>query len=989
MGGRNRAAAETAREVSPIPGPLVGSADAGHHAMPMRPPPDEREQRLERLGAALDAFLSFQRGEGGGPDDLLVAHPGLRDLLEPMLADAAAGPAAPPAPVDPAPGRVFGDYRLLHELGRGGTGVVFEAEQISLGRRVALKLLHGHLAIAPAAIERFRSEAAAVARLRHPGLVPVYEVGEVAGHHFFTMELVAGRPLDQLVRNERLGIRADLSRAAECAELVARIGDVLQHAHEHGLVHRDVKPHNVLVGDDGTVRLLDFGLAKHVDPAARSITAEFLGTPHYMAPEQIAGTGRAGPRSDVYSLGIVLYELLARQRPFDGGTTRDVLASIVAGAPPPLARAAPRTPPDLATICHKAIEADPADRYASAGAMADDLRRFLRIEPILAQPPGAFARAAKWVRRHRVRVAIVALGAALAIGAPAAWLVQEARTSEAVARERERLVRADDLAFRGIEDLLALLGDSLARLPDLPSGAPQFARVVAQCESYLALSEGDPTRWLRVAAAYSALAGIHQELGDLAAASAAVERALELAARSGTGVRTPPQLALEGRLLRRRLHLRQVQGLDDARTFEQAIAPWQELMQQPATDPVASVELASTLVVRARALAELQSSRGEAEQLLRRALQLLPEPSLRTELAELVALRANVALGQVALWNGDRATAEAVLGAAAAAAEARATDVRFGAEMALALTSKGELQHKSGRSDEAERSLRRAIGVLQPLLLRYPGAATLQRTRLWSGTQLAGQLLLRGKAGAAEAALRAAATELGEPALAELGERSWMDRSVVAGFDVQLANCLMMHGDGTEHAGEAGQRLDRAVALLEQLVAEQPAEPDFRVRLGGALHNLAALANQQGQFAAGAAHARAAIAEQTAALAARPDDTRARQFLGMHHGQLAFSLARTGEHQAALDAARQGVEHAGRHAATLRLCAEAAALVSVDQRSGDPARAEASERSAAEWVALLGNRDTAAARRLLRDERFAFLRARPELAPLLQQGDGR
>ncbi|MCA8966620.1 MAG: serine/threonine protein kinase, partial [Planctomycetes bacterium] len=854
----------------------------------MLPPPSEDQQtRLVRLGAALEAFLAFRDRGDGDERAFLAAHEDLRDLLEPMFADASGEADDEQTDVaGPGPGRTFGDYRLRAEIGRGGTGVVYEAEQISLGRRVALKLLHGHLAISAAAIERFRSEAAAVARLHHPGLVPIHEVGEHAGHHFFTMEFVEGRPLNELVRADRLGIRPDLSRVAECAELVARIGDVLQHAHDHGLVHRDVKPHNVMVGSDGSVRLLDFGLAKHFEPGKHSVTAEFLGTPHYMSPEQLASTGRTGPRSDVFALGIVLYELLARQRPFDGETAREVLRRIEVCEPTPLSRVAPRTPPDLVTICHKALEAAPQDRYESAGAMADDLRRFLRIEPILAEPPSLWVRCSKWVRRHRVRVAIVALAATLAIGAPLAYLLHQERTRAVVAKERLRLVAADDLAFRGIEDTLALLGDSLARRPGPTAETAQFARVVSLCESYLALSADDPGRWLRVAAAYLSLAGIHEQLGEIEPAAAAVERGLQILGRVEQVGKTPPQLALQGRLLRRRMHLGQMQGRDDAAAFEQAIAPWQELMQRPGADPVASVELASTFVTRARALAEQPSRRPEVEDLLRRAKALLPTEAPRGELADLVAVRADVALGQLAVWAARRSEALATFERAVAAAQPRATDSRFGAEMAMALASTAEVQQQLRRYDDAERSLQRAVEVVRPLLLRFPAAATLQRTLLWSGSQMAGLLLKHGKSADAERSLRAIADELGEGRLAELAVRSAMDRSVVASFRVQLANCLMMQGDGTERAAEARELLQSGAQLLMALIAEQPEDQDFAVRLGGALNNLAALYNQSGDFAAGADWARQAIDKQRDVLARQPENARASYFLGMHHGQL-------------------------------------------------------------------------------------------------------
>jgi serine/threonine protein kinase len=358
------------------PGAVCSAPRPAAH-LPMPTPRDaetenDREQRLLRLGQAMDAFLRFRRGDAGADRErFLRDHENLRDLLVPMfdddgdadVTDAAAGDTDPQQAFQPAPGRQLGDYRLVREIGRGGMGVVWEAEQISLRRRVALKLLPEHLSQSPQSIERFRREAAAASRLRHPGLVPIHEVGEWHGVHFFSMEFVEGRTLHVVMQQERFGVRADCSRTAEAAEVTARLADALHHAHEHGLVHRDVKPHNVMVGHDGSVRLLDFGLAKDLDARTQSGGAEFFGTPHYCSPEQITGQTTIGPAADVFSLGIVLYELLARRRPFDGESSRIVLRRIETGEFPSLRSVAPSVPRDLQTICHKALEPRPQDRY--------------------------------------------------------------------------------------------------------------------------------------------------------------------------------------------------------------------------------------------------------------------------------------------------------------------------------------------------------------------------------------------------------------------------------------------------------------------------------------------------------------------------------------------------------------------------------------------------------------------------------------------------
>lgn len=927
--------------------------------------------------AAFSAFHDRDRPEAVAA--FLAAHEPLRELLEPMLQaaddDAPGEAAAADGPL--APGRTFGDYRLRREVGRGGMGTVYEAEQISLRRRVALKVLHEHLTWSPEATLRFRSEAAATARLRHAGIVPIHEVGECDGRHYFSMEFVCGRPLHELVFEQRLGVRADCSRAAEVAELVARVADALQHAHDHGLLHRDVKPHNIMVAADGSVRLLDFGLVKELAPSAAAVTQDCVGTPHYCSPEQIAGAGSIDPRADVFALGIVLYELLARRRPFDGDTARAVLRRIEQGGFEPLRRAAPATPRDLETICHKALEPAPAARYASAGDFAADLRRFLRIEPILARSPGALSRLGKWLRRHRLGVALGATATLLVVGTPLAYAVHLQRTNAAIEGERELLTQAERLAFDSIEQTLSMLGDQLDRQPGPGSRQqPRVDAVVALCEAFLALRAQHPDRRERAARAYYLISHIDSQLGDCAAALQACARGLQLLDADGTGAGSRNRDELRGRLLRRQLYVRQCQdpsgGADE---FEQALLQWQQLAEQPDADHQIAVDYAETLVVRARALADLPPRRLEAERLLRRALAVLPAARRQAlPAAEVTALRAGNALGHVLLWTGRAQEALSTLTAVIAGIDRLDADPILGVEKVLATAAIGDAQLRLQQPQAAESSLRRAIDGAAVLVAQFPGSQQLRRALLRSRVRLGTQLLTRRAVDAAEVLLREAAAGATE-------RSSWMDRALLADLDVQLANCILIRCNGGSDCDEARQLLHSGCELLAVLVREQPGQFDFQIDLGAARNNLAALANQRGEAAAAAAFAEQAIADQRAVLAQAPHSLRARKFLGMHHGQLALALATLGRGAEAVAAARLAAENAPRHGPTLRLAAEAAA----NAAAADAAHADAYADAAVAILRQLAALDLAEARRLLPDDRFAGLRRRPGFIALLQQ----
>jgi WD40 repeat protein len=331
--------------------------------------------------------------------------------------------------------RRFGDYELLEEVAHGGMGVVFRARQLSLNRIVALKMILAGRLATEREVQRFRAEAEAVAKLRHPNIVAIHEVGVHEGQHYFSMDLVQGRNLASLVREHPLP-------PATAARYVQAIAEAIQHAHQQGVLHRDLKPSNVLVDETDQPRITDFGLAKIFKTDSDiTVSGQVLGSPNFMPPEQAAGRNEeVGPQSDLYSLGAILYHLLTGRPPFVAQTVQATLAKVLQSeplAPRALNEAVPR---NLETICLKCLEKDPRRRYRTAQELADELGRFLRGEPILARPASPPEKLWRWCRRNPALSA--SLGAALfllvaiALGsALAAWRIAQARDAEKVQRQ--------------------------------------------------------------------------------------------------------------------------------------------------------------------------------------------------------------------------------------------------------------------------------------------------------------------------------------------------------------------------------------------------------------------------------------------------------------------------------------------------------------------------------------------------------------------------
>jgi len=374
-------------------------------------------------------------------------------------------------------GQKLGKFTLIETLGQGAFGTVYKARDPELDRTVAIKVPRAGNLAGPQELDRFLREARSVAQLRHPSIVSIHEVGETDGVPYLVSDFVRGVTLADLLSARRPGFR-------EAAELVAAVADALQYAHERGVVHRDVKPSNIMIGDDGKPCVMDFGLAKReAGEITMTIEGQVLGTPAYMSPEQARGEGHSvDGRGDVYSLGVVLYELLTGELPFRG-TQRMLLHQVLHDEPRPPRRLNDSIPRDLNTICLKCLRKEAARRYESAAALADDLRRFLAGRPIVARPVGRLERAARWVRRNPVlagMTAVVVLALLAGTGVSTGFGIAERQQAElAKKNEAAAIAKGNELATAN-DDLKHSRDDLKLTVEDLKRSRDELETTLAQ-----------------------------------------------------------------------------------------------------------------------------------------------------------------------------------------------------------------------------------------------------------------------------------------------------------------------------------------------------------------------------------------------------------------------------------------------------------------------------------------------------------------------------
>jgi tetratricopeptide (TPR) repeat protein len=777
--------------------------------MKAAPSPDaDRDRRLDEvLGAYLAAL---DEGRAPEPAGLVASHPELADGLArffaaegrvtrwtaPLrtIAEAARGPRAEPA----AAGTRFGDYELLGEIGSGGMGVVYRARQRSLNRVVALKMIGAGRLSTAAERQRFRHEAETAARLDHPRIVPVYEVGEWGGDGagpavpFFSMKLFEAGSLAD-------GLGRFAAEPAAAARLVAAIARAVHHAHQRGVLHRDLKPSNILLDAEGRPHVADFGLAKRTaaegeaGEASLTVPGALVGTPGYMAPEQTVGQP-ATTATDVYGLGAVLYALLTGRPPFRAGSVLETLEQVRDREPEAPASHNPRADRDLQAVCLKCLAKRPEQRYGSAAALAEDLERWLGGRPIQARPVPAAARLWRWCRRNpalaglsaTAGVAVLVALTALAVGTWLTWRESDQKEAalQAEREERRRAEAKERLARRAVDDYMRVAEEWLASQPNMTETVREFLEKALAFYEELSREQGegaDPAVRFRTAQALHFLARLRTQLGQRAEAEQAYRRQIGLL--RDLVAEFPGERKYRFDLFHGYQCLGNVlggknQGSETEEVYRAALVQIEQLGRDYPEEPNYRDALASVTVY----LGGLLSAREdyeEAERLLRESLQIAEQL--------------------------DRQYPD------------KRKPPHFAANAARSLAALGGIQAVTSRVGQAEDSYRRALSVWEQLAAAHaeePEDPSYRQSALQCRFNLGSLYLDQEKWPAAQACfdqcLPAAERLVREyPKLP--GHRVYVGR-----VHVQRAYCLL----GAGRRDEAGAAFERFVKVTEELIVD-------------------------------------------------------------------------------------------------------------------------------------------------------------------------
>jgi serine/threonine protein kinase/tetratricopeptide (TPR) repeat protein len=864
----------------------------------------------DRLARILDDYLvAMELGAPISPEELLARHPEDAQLLRGYLSGIELFHAAAVVPQSPqaisltsgnlGPEQTIGDFRLVREIGRGGMGVVYEAEQISLRRRVALKILPFTSGHNEKQISRFKNEAQAAARIKHPNIVPVFAVGEQNGVHYYAMQLVEGQSLTTMLAemhhdspsstvgstapNYRRTTRGAASGGKSVAvrqsggrserpewsasgtgdhlRVVARLGaqaaEALHAAHDYGIVHRDVKPSNLLVDDHGKLWVTDFGLARFREHAGLTQTGDVLGTMRYMSPEQALGRGGLiDHHTDVYSLGVTLYELATLHHPAGDATDVQLLMDRGRFTPKPLRHWNRHIPVDFQTIILKAIAEFPHERYATAQEFADDLNRFLEGKPILASPPSLVSRTGKWVRRHRsVAYAGAAMLLAVIVGQLANSLVlfqQQIETERALATAQENLHQAhavlDRFGARYAEQLAAIPGAEGVRAQMLEDSLSFYEQFESQ-------TADDPALASDLALAYNRMGTLSERLGK-------------------------NEAALEKHLAARTL-------------WEARIA-----------DEPANAEYARNLALCDNNIGLLLAEFGrgsEALEALQRGQQiqrdLLGKEAASAALATELATTCNN-LGLVLRQVGRRNEAIDEFRAAIALQESLVKktpeDEAALHVLAASYNNLGSLLDATA-SDEAATNYHQAIALERQLVESHPINRLYQGDLARTYNNL-GFVLARNQDWQNAELCYLDAVKIQE----HLVKQSPLAGSYTRDLAISYNNLGMVQ-NRDERCAEAEASFRRAIRLQQRLLTAVPTDAGTLSNLGGVYNNLGLLFDQQQRFADAESNYQQAVDFQKQALEAIPGNGRYRELLSNHYTNYAKCL----QNQKKLEAAEE------------------------------------------------------------------------------------
>ncbi|MCA9166093.1 MAG: serine/threonine protein kinase [Planctomycetales bacterium] len=822
------------------------------------------KSHADLLAVAADEFTTLcESGAAPEIEQFVLRYPELADDLRQLLPALQAFACERPAPGSPLPIRErLGDFRLKRELGRGGMGVVYEAEECSLGRTVALKILPYAAVLDERCLTRFRNEARAAATLNHPHIVPVYSIGTERGVHYYAMQLIEGASLAALIESLRgshtplaaevqeddkrgthvasadstnTGMAADhfspvpasaiasisnewqsspTEYVRSIAGLAQQIAEALDYAHTRGIVHRDIKPANLLLDQQAHVWVTDFGLAHHENDTSLTVSGDILGTFRYMSPEQATGErGIVDQRSDVYSLGVTLYELLTLQPALNGQTRAELMRQITDREPTPCGRLNPHIPRDLQTIVQRAIEKLPESRYSSAAELAADLERFLHGTAIIARPVAVREKLARGVRRHAGRIAaITAMLALLTLISLVStfWIASErAATRSALKAEREQRERADAnlrLARDTLYDAFVKEADDIANSPHMTDRQRAFCEKVVDFYEHLPLAEaGDETVQMESAQAYERLAHVYRVLGNSQAAATASQTAYRLLTQLAERPDSPVSYRLQlAELNLARAHSAWLQGrYDEVATLHQEVATTLATTNRTLTDDsdrlhhlVLSATLKHYQANIAARLDDTHSAQLQFEQAVSLAKQLIDDyPPTDNNQYRL----AHVETDYGAWLHQSTGAPEAIAWYKSAAERLQQLLIKDPARISFQLllarleSDLGTIYQESGRTSEAAATLHDSLDIWNRLVADFPQRPDLR-----------------------------------------------------LGRSATLANLASILHDQRDYA-EAGELLQQSLADAQLLIEQAPEDPRYRERLAATCHNLAVNYRRLGQ----------------------------------------------------------------------------------------------------------------------------------------------